>query len=298
MENISQTSSSIHINPNKLYKIETKISKDVVLEIQKGAKKNETPIVLAKSSDASYQFFRLRPKGDNYVIESFPFQDFAIDIYRSKMEKENKIELYKKNNTNAQTFKFVDAGDGYVSILSIINENFCFDVPLSNASPGKKIWLYQRNFTNAQKFKLIGMNFINQSLDYAKKFALEKNQDYEVKEDNSTNFCSQCLVAGGIDEDDIWRKGSEAFYNGVEFKKYFIEKKNVEWKENPKIEDIKAGDIIFCKDNEKNNFAKTMFVVRTTSNNAVFCSNSKDLLEEYLKVNLMEGILKTSILYK
>ena len=297
MENNSQTTTAL-INPNKLYKIETKLAPGMVLEIQKGLKKEETPIVLDKSTDASYQFFKLKPKGDNYIIESFPFQNFVIDVFHSKMVKENKIQIVKSNNTDAQTFKFLDAGDGYVYILSIINQNFCLDVPYSKANPGNKIWLYQRNNSDAQKFKLIGMNFINQSIDYAKKYALEKNPEYETKEDNSTNYCSQCLVAGGVDQDDIWKKGAETFYESDKFKKYFTEKRNVEWKESPKINDIKTADIIFCKESEKKDFAKNMFVVRTSVNNVVFCSNSKDLSEEYFQVDDIEGVLKTSCFFK
>ena len=126
----------------------------MVLEIQKGSKKEGTPIVIEKSTDASYQFFKLKPKGDNFVIESFPYQNFVLDILYSKMVKENKIQLHKSNNTDAQTFKFLDAGDGYVYILSIINQEFCLDVPYSKTNPGNKIWLYTKNNTDAQKFKL------------------------------------------------------------------------------------------------------------------------------------------------
>ena len=297
MENNSQTA-SIMINPNKLYKIETKLSPGMVLEIQKGAKKDGTPIVINNSTDASYQYFKLKPKGDNYIIESYPFQNFVIDIFHSKMAKENKIQLHISNDTNAQTFKFLDAGDGYIYILSIIDEDFCLDVTHSKTNPGNKIWLYKRNNTDAQKFKLIGMNLINNSIDYAKKYALEKNPEYEIKEDNSTNFCSQCLVAGGVDQDDIWKKGAETFYESDKFKEYFTGKRGVEWKENPNINEIKNGDIIFCKENKKNDFAKTMFVLRTSVKNVVYCSNSKDLSEEYFLVDDIEGVLKTSCFFK
>ena len=284
------------INPNKLYKIETKLTPGIVLEVQKGSKKEETPIVLGKSSEASYQFFKLRPKGENYIIETLQDKNNVIDIHHSKMIAGNKIQLYRNNNTNAQVFRFVDAGDGYTSILSIIDQEFCLDVPYSKTTPGSKIWLYKRNFTDAQKFKLIGINFINQSLDYAKKYSSERNPEYDLKEDNSTNFCSQCLVAGGVDQDDIWKKGEEAFHQSEKFKQYFIGK-NVEWKINPHINDIKPGDIIFCKDNAKNEFAKTVFVVRTSSNKVVFSSNSKDFNEEYLELNQIEGALKTSCFF-
>ena len=59
-----------YINPNKLYKIETKLAPVIVLEVEKRNKKEGTPIVLGKSSDASYPFFKFRQKGENYVIET------------------------------------------------------------------------------------------------------------------------------------------------------------------------------------------------------------------------------------
>ena len=83
------------------------------------------------------------------------------------------------------------------------------------------------------------------------------------------------------------------------FKNYFIEKKNIEWKENPKINEINSGDIIFLKDNVMmDKFAKTMFVMRTSINSVIFCSNNKDCLEENCELTFIKGILRTSCLFK
>ena len=295
MDKNDSNNSSIRINPNKLYKIETKLAPGLVIEFKKGIKKEGTPIILGKSSDVSYQFFKIKKKDEGHIIESLSAPGYVIDVLHSKMIKENKIQLYPFNGTNAQVFNFIDAGNGYISILSMINQNFCLDVPYSKASEGTKIWLWTRNNTDAQKFKLIGINFINQSIEYARTYALKRNPEYEEKEDNSTNFCSQCLVAGGIDQDDIWKKGEETFYESNKFKQYFIGK-NIEWKENPLIDEIKPGDIIFSKDKIK--FPNTMFVMRTSAHNVVYCSNSKDFLEEYFDLKDIEGVLKTSYLYK
>ena len=126
-------------------------------------------------------------------------------------------------------------------------------------------------------------------------YAKERNPDYEVHEPNSTNFCSQCLVAGGVDEDEIWTKKSEAFVEPEKFKEYFI-KKGVEWEENPKIDEIKAGDIIFTQDKKNNQFP--VFVVRTTIDKIGYCSNSEDKKESFLKIELAKSILKTSSLFQ
>ena len=115
----------------------------------------------------------------------------------------------------------------------------------SNSKPGTKIWLYRRNNTSAQQFKLIGKNYLSQSIKYAEKFALNRNPEYESKEDNSTNFCSQCLVAGGVDLDTIWKKGEEAFYDCEKFKKYFIEKKILNGKKIQKLMKLIRGILFF-----------------------------------------------------
>ena len=112
------------------------------------------------------------------------------------------------------------------------------DVRWGKKDLGNKIWLYERNHTDAQIFKWIGINFINQSIAYARKYSIERNPDYDNKEDNSTNFCSQCLVAGGIDQDNIWKKIEEAFYLSDKFKNYFIAK-NIELKNIASIDEIK-----------------------------------------------------------
>ena len=121
-------------------------------------------------------------------------------------------------------------------------------------------------------------------MDYALEYAQKRNPDYEVHEPNSTNFCSQCLVAGGVDEDEIWTKKSEAFVDPIKFK------------ENPTINEIMAGDIIFIQ--YKSNLHFPLFVVRTTIDKIVFCSNSEDKKESFIKVELAKGILKTSSLFK
>ena len=284
------------INLNKIYKIQSKLNPELVLEIEKGGRKDKTKIVLGKSADVTYQYFILHHKSDsNYLFESLHVKNKVIDIDHRKNKNGTQIQIYERNDTDAQIFRIVDVGEGYYSILSSSDNNFCLDVKHSETNSGSIIWLYQRNFTDAQKFKLVGKTFLNYTLDYALKYAKERNPDYEVHEPNSTNFCSQCLIAGGIDEDEIWTKKSEAFVEPEKFKEYFI-KKGVEWEENPKIDDIKAGDIIFTQD--KNNRQFPLIVMRTSIDKIVYCSNNEDKKERFLKIDLAKSILKTSSLFQ
>jgi hypothetical protein len=293
-ENTDKDATSINVN--KIYKIETKLNPELVFEIEKGGRKDKTKIVLGKSMDVTYQFFKLHRKSDsNYMIESLHIKNKVIDIYQRNNKDGTQIEIYERNDTDAQIFHIVEVGEGYYSFLSSSDNNFCLDIKSGVSNPGNVIWLYHRNFSDAQKFKLVGKNFLNYSMDYALEYAQKRNPDYEVHEPNSTNFCSQCLVAGGVDEDEIWTKNSEAFVDPLKFKEYFV-KKGVEWKENPTINEIMAGDIIFIQ--YKSNLHFPLFVVRTTIDKIVFCSNSEDKKESFLKVETAKGILKTSSLFK
>jgi hypothetical protein len=246
--------------------------------------------------DVTYQYFKLHRKSDsNYLIETLHVKNKVMDINHLKIKNGTQIQIYERNDTDAQIFHIVDVGEGYYSFLSSSDNNFCLDIKRSGTNVGNIVWLYQRNFSDAQKFKLVGKNFLNYSMDYALKYAKERNPDYEAHEPNSTNFCSQCLVAGGVDEDEIWTKKSEAFVEPEKFKEYFI-KKGVELEENPKIDEIKAGDIIFTQDKKNNQFP--VFVVRTSVEKIVYCSNSEDKKESFLKIELAKSILKTSSLFQ
>lgn len=293
-ENTEKDATSINVN--KIYKIESKLSPEIVIEIEKGLRKDSTKLIIGKHMDVTNQYFIFsRKTGSNYSIECLHAKNKVIDVDHSQVKNGAKVQIYEKNGTNAQTFHIVEVGDGYYTFLSALDNEFCLDVKRSKTNPGTEIWLYHRNYTDAQKFKLIGKNFLNFSIDYALKYAKERNPDYEVHEPNSTNFCSQCLVAGGVDEDETWTKNSEAFVEPEKFKEYFI-KKGVEWEENPKIDDIKAGDIVFTQN--KSNHTFPLFVLRTSIDKIVYCSNSEDKKESFLKIELAKSFLKTSSLFQ
>lgn len=285
------------INTNKIYKIESKVNPDLVLEIEKGGRKNETKIILGKSIEVTYQFFKISIKKDTnlYNFESIHCKNKMLDVNESKAKNGGKLQIYENNGTNAQLFRIIDVGEGYYNIVTSLDNNYCIDVKYGGKEAGTNVWIYQRNNSDPQKFKLVGKNFLNFSVEYAVKFAKERNPNYKVYEPNCTNFCSQCLVAGGVDEDDIWTKDSAAFIDPTKFREFFI-KKEVEFKESPKIDEIKAGDIIFTQEKEK--FDHPMFVMRTSIDAVIYCSNSKDVQEGSFKINLVTGVLKTSSLFK
>ena len=103
--------------------------------------------------------------------------------------------------------------------ISKLNESFCIDVSNGGSDNETNIWLYTKNDTNAQKFRLI--NSLDAAIIYAKKYYNERNIKYNFYEGhNCANFCSQCLVAGGVPITDEWKNGEPAFINIQKLIKY------------------------------------------------------------------------------
>jgi len=58
---------------------------------------------------------------------------------------------------------------------------------------------------------------VSYAAEYTDREKKLRNPVFRDYEDNSANFVSQCVLAGGIPEDYIWNKETEAFYGGDEF---------------------------------------------------------------------------------
>ena len=279
-----------------IYKIQPLYSKNLVFEVEKGKIKDGTNIQLGESKDEKYQYFKILSRSDNCCrFEPLHCRTSVIDVKYSKMKNQTNIHLYTQNSSNAQYFKIITAGESCYSFLSSIDQNFCIDCNNSGTKPGTNIQLYKRNYTNAQKFRLIPRRDISLSVEYAKKYALEKNKDFKNYNPNNVNFCSRCLVAGGVEENSLWNQNKESFssYNGL--KDYFINKgiKLIEYLNGVNIE---QGDILFLKFSEQN--IKVAFVVSIKDKQILICSNDPNMKEETIDKHFIWCILKTSSLFK
>lgn len=277
--------------------IEPKCSPGKVLDVDGENTQNGANIHIWEFGQGIHQYFKITDAGDSYVfIESCKCENFVIDVRNSEVRNGTNINIWEKNYTDAQKFKKIDVGDGYYTFKSKLNENYCIDTRESRNENGTNIWLYECNETDAQKFKLI------ESLDASIKYAIKYSQNnmrspryQDYKNNNCANFCSQCLIAGGVKDDDIWKNNSVAFINTIKLKDYFSSKRGVSFKENPNINDINQGDIIYCKNNT-GRLGHVMFVIDKNDNLVKFCGNTNDRCGAYININSVTAVLKTSSL--
>lgn len=276
--------------------LEPKCAPGQVLDVDGAKTDNETNIHIWELGQGIHQYFKFIDAGDNYAfIEACHCPGKVLDVKNSEVKNCTNIQLYEKNNTDAQKFKKVDAGDGYYIFKSKLNENFCIDVDNSGKNNGTNIWLYECNGSDAQKFKLI--NNLDAAIIYAKKYAFARNPKYKNYEGrNCANFCSQCLVAGGVPTDDEWHNEKYAFINTLYLKDYFC-KKGIQFIEKPNINDVNKGDIAYSKGGS-GNFGHVMFVIDKIENNVVYCGNTNDRCGYSININSLTGVLKTDVFFK
>ena len=272
--------------------IEPKCSPGMVLDVSGANNGNGTNIQLWKLGEGIHQYFKFVETGDYYFIEPCHCNEKVIDVRFSEVKNGTNIHLWEKNDTDAQKFKKIDVGGGYFTFKSKLNENYCIDTQHSGKDNGTNIWLYENNGTDAQKYKLI--NSLEGAINYALKYSTHRNSKYKFYNNNNcANFCSQCLIAGGVKDDNIWKSESFAFINTIKLKDYFSKNRNVEFKENPGINDINNGDIIYCGNNT-GKFGHVMFVVGKKGNNIVqFCGNTNDRCRADISIMKITGVLKT-----
>ena len=276
-----------------LFLIEPKCSPGMVLDVSGAEKNNGTNIQIWNLGEGIHQYFKFKNSGDAYFfIEACHCSGKVIDVRQSEVKNCTNIHLWEKNGSDAQKFKKVHVGNGYYTFKSKLDDNFCIDTQFSGKEKGTNIWLYECNDTDAQKFKLI--NRLEGSIQYAQIYSQKRNPKYKDYGDNNcTNFCSQCLVAGGISYDNIWRNESPAFINTLQLKDYFSYNKGVKFLESPNINDIDRGDIIYCQ-GTTDKFDQVMFVIGKDGDNVIFCGNINNRYNDKIHINSITGVLKTS----
>ena len=295
--NSSEMDSTFIPNPKYIYKIIPIYAQNLAFEIKNGKKEDGTNIELGELKEVPYQYFKLiQNNNSKFTIESIYCKDKVIEVKNNKMTISSNIQLSHKTNIDKQLFHIVKEGENSYSILSSLDEHFCLDIQSRGNKKGANVQLFKRNYSSAQLFKLIGKRNIYQSIEYALKYSIEKNPDYKICEPNSANFCSQCLFEGGVESDIIWNKDSDTFIDPTLLKQYFCDR-GIDWIKSPSLRDINPGDIVYKKFYE-DKFDEPAFVIRKNNEEIIYCGNSIDVKEGYLKYNLIKAVLKTSFLYK
>ena len=286
-----------HPNVNKMYSIVPLCAPDMSIDIAGARAEDDTNVIIYKShSDLNQRFkFEVNNNLDCFIIPCH-CKNKVVDVKYSEVKNGTNIHLWSKNGTKAQLFRIIKSGDDCYTFLSSLNYRYCIDVNKSGTKNGTNIQLFARNYTNAQKFKLIGQNDISSAIEYALKYAEEPSPKYKIEDNNASNFCSQCLVAGGEDENDVWNKNTDAFKDDRLLREHFNQK-GIPWVENANIKEIESGDIVYTK-KESDTFSGPVFVIKKIKNGIIYCGNNLDIKSKgILKLNEAPGLLKTSNLF-
>ncbi len=292
-------SQSIYPNPNKVYSIIPIFAQHMGIDIDKGDSKEGTKVQIWKRHNGKNQKFKLILNNEfDCTIEPLHCKNRALDVKGGQVKSGNNIQLWKKNGTKAQSFRIIKNNDNSYTFLSSLDYNYAIDVYGKKSNNGSDIVLHKRNNTDAQKFILCGENVLNNALEYALQYAEEPDIRFKDLESNGANFCSQCLFAGGEDENNIWNRNSDIFINGDLLKDYYIGK-GIDWLENAKIEEASPGDIVYTKF-EKEEFCCPVFFISNLKRGFVFCGNNPnfEINKGILNMKIVPGILKTSQLFR
>lgn len=125
----------------------------------------------------------------------------------------------------------------------------------------------------------------DRAVKYARKYALEYNEEeygnFNPLGGDCANFVSQCILAGGYDEDETWNKHSLAWLNVEAMHDYFADKKVMI--ENPRYDDFEAGDLIISNDYEELGHVVICTGVRDDGV-PIFCGHNNDHLDDPVSI--------------
>jgi len=124
-------------------------------------------------------------------------------------------------------------------------------------------------------------NAAEYALTYTSREDKLRNFSYNDYPDNSANFVSQCVKAGGIPVDSRWNKNNAAFRDGDAFYEYATEKKTENNKKTGLIagicdfKDAETGDIIQFIDSD-GHVINSAVIVGSYGGEPLIASNSDD----------------------
>ncbi|MDE5772356.1 MAG: RICIN domain-containing protein [Ruminococcus sp.] len=290
----------------KTYYISPQCAVNNVLDVEGAGVNNSTNIISYSRGSGNNQKFTAIVDSNGY----YTFYDInsgrVIDVSGGIAADARNVQIYDANGSAAQKWRLIDAGGGYYQLQSKINSSFYLDVNGASSANGANVQLYRGNGSSAQKFKFIEVNpskssrSLSAAISYADKYAQKRNPSYaSYSGANCANFCSQCLVAGGVPTSDTWKNKSSAFVGTIALKNYFTTTYGVPFILYPSMNDIQAGDIIYMYGTGASG-RHVMFVVEKQSNCFYANGNTTDRLrQKYSSTNSLQGygVLKTSVLF-
>ena len=289
---------SFHLNPNKKYVIEPLCAPKMALDVEESKTQDGANLFIFQRNNGLNQLFKFYVNKDlDCLIEACHWKNKVIDVNHSEVKNGTNIQLWQRNDTKAQLFRIIKGGEDSYTFLSSLDYTCCMDISGSGTKNKTNVQLYKRNSTKAQKFKLYGINDLSSALEYALKYADVPNFNYTFEDKNGANFCSQCLYAGGIEDNEIWNKNTETFKGETLLRVYFNTKEGIAWNENVNLKEINPGDIVYTK-KENNVFTGPVFVIKILKKGIIYCGNNFDIDSKgILELKIYPGVLKTSSLF-
>ncbi len=147
-----------------VYVIESKLKKNMVLDVAGGSKKSGANIQLYKSNGTTSQLFWVKKSGSYYTITALNSY-MVLDVENGNIKSGTNVQQYTFNNTSAQKWKFYDAGNGYYYIAC---GNYALDVSGGVANNKTNVQIYKPNSTASQAWKLVKKYADYNGLDYRK----------------------------------------------------------------------------------------------------------------------------------
>lgn len=173
-----------------IYKIQSALDSNKVLDLRNSDTKNKTQIQLYDWNNLSSQKWKIESVGGGYyTISTLLDENKVIDVRDASKKSGTPIQIYSSNKTNAQKWLVQSAGNGYYYLVSKCNGLY-MDVKGGKKTNGTDIQVYKGNKTNAQKFKLIELVDGTKTIEdgtYTISTALNTNNVFDIAGSNNKN---------------------------------------------------------------------------------------------------------------
>ena len=177
-----------------IYRIETALDLNKVLDISEGSTKNNANLQIWTDKNKDQQKFVITyiAEEECYEIKALHSGKF-LDVQNENKNNGANVQQYEAHDVDAQKWIIKETQDGYYNIISKCN-NLYLDICGADTSNGTNVQMYEQNGTNAQKFNLVKLR--QQELKngqeiedgiYNIKLALDSNKVLDISEGSKKN---------------------------------------------------------------------------------------------------------------
>ncbi len=208
----------MNIIENERYEIETKISDNRVLDVDKGSYNNGANVQIWEPMNKNQERFIFEPITNDEVIIKNVNSGKVLTVE----DNGNVVQFDYKNKKNQQ-WKVIERGENYYSFKSKENGK-CLDIDNASTANGTNVKVWADNGNDVQKFKLVSgyRKFFKQGT-YGTSGKRQVNQGghdlvyYKIGQGSKHLFAAFSIHGF---EDSYYRDGQELIYIANEFKNY------------------------------------------------------------------------------